>query len=142
MADDTQQRFEIFVVSDNVGSIGENPHGLADYYDMLLRNSFGNYRDLLLDVSLHPIMGVYLSHLRNERSDPSRGRFPDENYAREIMQLFSIGLFELNVDGTLQLDGDGKPIPTYDNDDITEMAKVEMEPRMEGRQMLMVLAPK
>jgi uncharacterized protein (DUF1800 family) len=115
---------EIFVVSDNVGAIGDNPIGLANYYDMLLEHAFGNFGDLLYDVSLHPIMGVYLSHLGNERSDLSRGRFPDENYAREIMQLFSIGLFELNLDGTLQLDGDGKPIPTYDNDDITELAKV------------------
>jgi uncharacterized protein (DUF1800 family) len=115
---------EIYVVSDNVSAIGDNPLGLANYYDMLLEHAFGNFRDLLRDVSLHPIMGVYLSHLRNERSDPSRGRFPDENYAREIMQLFSIGLLELNLDGTLQLDGSGDGIPTYDNDDITEMAKI------------------
>jgi len=115
---------ELFVVSDDVEAIGGNPIGLANYYDMLLENSFGNYRDLLLDVSLHPMMGVYLSHLKNQKSDPSRGRFPDENYAREVMQLFSIGLFELNLDGTLQLDGGGKPIPTYDNDDITEFAKI------------------
>jgi uncharacterized protein (DUF1800 family) len=115
---------EIFVVSDNVGAIQDNPHGLANYYDMLLDNSFGNYRDLLHDLAMHPIMGVYLSHLRNERSDPAQGRYPDENFAREIMQLFSIGLFELNIDGTLQLDGSGNPIPTYDNDDITEMAKI------------------
>ena len=115
---------ELFVVSDNFGAVGDNPVGLANYYDMLLDNSFGNYRDLLRDVSLHPIMGVYLSHLRNERTDPARGRYPDENYAREIQQLFSIGLFQLNIDGTLQLDAEGKPIPTYDNDDITEFAKV------------------
>jgi len=115
---------EIFVVSDGVDALADNPIGLANYYDMLLEHSFGNYRDLLRDVSLHPVMGVYLSHLRNERSDPARGRYPDENYAREIMQLFSVGLFELNLDGTLQLDAGGKPIPTYDNDDITEMAKI------------------
>ena len=59
---------------------------------MLLAHAFGNYRDLLLDVTLHPVMGVYLSHLNNDRADPASGRFPDENYAREIMQLFSIGL--------------------------------------------------
>src|SRR5262245_52179795 len=80
---------EIFVVSDNLSEIGENPRALADYYDTLLRDAFGNYRDLLRDVTLHPVMGVYLSHLRNEKSDPSIGRFPDENYAREVMQLFS-----------------------------------------------------
>lgn len=115
---------EHFVVSDNLGTIRDNPQGLANYYDMLLQNAFGNYRDLLLDVSLHPIMGVYLSHLRNERSNPAIGRFPDENYAREIMQLFSIGLFELNPDGSLRLNGAGNPIPTYDNGDITELAKI------------------
>ncbi|HKQ61372.1 MAG TPA: DUF1800 family protein [Candidatus Polarisedimenticolaceae bacterium] len=113
---------EIFVVSDNLGEISENPRGLANYYDTLLRDAFGNYRDLLRDVTLHPIMGVYLSHLRNERS--SGGRFPDENYAREVMQLFSIGLFRLHPDGSYVLDGQGRPIPTYDNDDITEFAKI------------------
>jgi uncharacterized protein (DUF1800 family) len=115
---------EHFVVSDNADALGNNPVGLANYYDMLLRNSFGNYRDLLRDVSLHPVMGAYLSHLRNEKSDASRGRFPDENYAREIMQLFSIGLFLLRPDGTFVVDGAGEPIPTYDNGDITELAKV------------------
>jgi uncharacterized protein (DUF1800 family) len=115
---------EIFVVSDEMDTVGQNPLGLASYYDMLLENAFGNYRDLLLDVSLHPIMGIYLSHLRNQRSNPAQGLFPDENYAREIMQLFSIGLFELRPDGTERLDGAGQPIPTYTNDDITELAKI------------------
>jgi uncharacterized protein (DUF1800 family) len=113
---------EHFVVSDDLGDIRDNPHGLANYYDMLLENSFGNYRDLLYDVTLHPMMGVYLSHLRNEKS--GSGRFPDENYAREIMQLFSIGLFELNGDGSFVLDGRGESIPTYDNSDITEFARI------------------
>jgi uncharacterized protein (DUF1800 family) len=115
---------EIFVVSDNQDAVASNTIGAANYYDMLLRNSFGNYRDLLHDISLHPIMGAYLSHLRNDRSDPRVGRYPDENYAREIMQLFSIGLYRLKPDGTLLKDGLGRPIPTYDNDDITELAKV------------------
>jgi uncharacterized protein (DUF1800 family) len=115
---------EIFVVSDNADAVASNPAGAANYYDMLLRNAFGNYRDLLLEVSLHPMMGAYLSHLRNDKSDPRSGRYPDENYAREIMQLFSIGLFQLKPDGTLLKDGHGLPIPTYDNDDITELAKI------------------
>ncbi|HXV78213.1 MAG TPA: DUF1800 domain-containing protein [Candidatus Polarisedimenticolaceae bacterium] len=115
---------EIFVVSDNTEAIRDTPIGMANYYDMLLDNAFGNFRELLLDVSLHPIMGVYLSHLRNDRSDPSGGRFPDENYAREVMQLFSVGLFELRPDGTQYTDGDGEPVPTYDNSDITEFAKI------------------
>jgi uncharacterized protein (DUF1800 family) len=115
---------EIFVVSDNNDAVAGNPIGAANYYDMLLRNAFGNYKDLLRDVSLHPLMGAYLSHLRNDKSDPRSGRFPDENYAREVMQLFSIGLCQLKPDGTLQKDGQGRPIPTYDNDDITELAKI------------------
>ena len=113
---------EILVVSDSNSAVRDTPVGLANYYDMLLSHSFGNYRDLLHDVALHPLMGVYLSHLRNYRTSP--GRFPDENFAREIMQLFSIGLFEMRPDGALLLDGAGQPIPTYDIDDITELAKV------------------
>lgn len=113
---------EILVVSDQNDAVGSTPQGLASYYDVLLDHAFGNYRDLLLDVAKHPVMGAYLSHLRNERSSP--GRFPDENFAREIMQLFSIGLYQLNADGTLLLDGRGQPIPTYDNGDITEFAKI------------------
>ena len=115
---------EIFVVSDNQGDVDGNPIGAANYYDTLLKNAFGNYRDLLRDVSVHPMMGAYLSHLRNDKSDPRSGRYPDENYAREVMQLFSIGLFQLKIDGTLVKDGRNRPIPTYTNDDITEMAKI------------------
>ena len=77
---------EHFVVSDDLGAIRDNPQGLANYYDRLLEGSFGNFRDLLMDVTLHPMMGIYLSHLKNEKT--ANGRFPDENYAREIMQLF------------------------------------------------------
>jgi uncharacterized protein (DUF1800 family) len=113
---------ELFVVSDNLEQVGNNPQGLADYYDMLLDNAFGNYRDLLLDVTRHPVMGAYLSHLRNAKT--GAGRFPDENYAREVMQLFSIGLYLLHPDGTHVLDGAGQPIPTYDIEDITEFAKI------------------
>lgn len=115
---------EIFVVSDNVDDLIVNPYALSDYYDTLLANAFGNFRDLLRDVSLHPAMGIYLSHVNNRRSDPANNIFPDENYAREVMQLFSIGLFELNIDGSLQLDNNGDPIPTYSNVEIREFAKV------------------
>nr|MDJ0939096.1 DUF1800 family protein [Woeseiaceae bacterium] len=115
---------EIFVVSDNVDTLQIFPSALAGYYDMLLNNSFGNFRDLLYDVSMHPAMGIYLSHVNNRRSDPANNTFPDENYAREVMQLFSIGLFELNIDGSLRLDGNGDPIPTYSNDEIREFAKI------------------
>lgn len=115
---------EIFVISERFDRLFRSPDGRASYYDVLLRNAFGNYRDLLMDVTRHPAMGMYLSHLNNRKSDPAIGRFPDENYAREVMQLFSIGLFELNVDGSRKLDAEGRPIPTYDNDDITEFAKI------------------
>ncbi len=115
---------EIFVIGRTVEEIGENPIALATFYDMLLNNSFGNFRDLLLDVTLNPSMGIYLSHFGNAKADPEKGTYPDENYAREVMQLFSIGLFELNADGSRKLDGNGNPIATYDNDDIREFAKV------------------
>jgi uncharacterized protein (DUF1800 family) len=115
---------EIFVVSELMPLLYGHPQAIASFYDLLLEHSFGSYEELLLAVTLHPAMGAYLSHLNNDRSDSSLGRFPDENYAREIMQLFSIGLFELKPDGTPRLDTNGDPIPTYDNGDVTEMAKV------------------
>ena len=98
--------------------------GISNYYDMLLHNAFGNFRDILEDVSFHPSMGYYLTHMNNSKSFPEDNIFPDENYAREIMQLFTIGLFMLNQDGTRQLDSEGNFIPTYDNDDINELARV------------------
>lgn len=115
---------EIYVVSD--ATLAQRPanDGMANYYDVLLRNAFGNCRDLLMEVTMHPIMGTYLSHLKNRKANPSINRFPDENYAREIMQLFSIGLFQLNQDGTRRKDSEGEDIPTYDNDDITNLARV------------------
>lgn len=115
---------QIFVVSDNVDDIFINPLGLSSYYDTLLTHAFGNYRDLLRAVTLHPVMGIYLSHVNNARSNPAANTFPDENYAREVMQLFSIGLFELNPDGSPRLDGIGVPIPTYDNADIRAFAAI------------------
>ncbi len=115
---------EIFVISDLVDLLFINPDSVASYYDMLLDNAFGSFEELLLDVTLHPSMGVYLSHLYNDKADPVIGRYPDENYAREVMQLFSIGLFELNPNGSLMLDDEGEPIATYSNAEITEFAKV------------------
>ena len=115
---------QILVTSDNVDTLLVFPYALSTYYDILITHALGNYRDLLRDVSLSPAMGVYLSHLNNARSDPNLNRFPDENYAREVMQLFSIGLYELNEDGTRRLNDDGQPIATYDNDDIRELAKI------------------
>ena len=115
---------EIFVISAENSDIYSFGNGVGDWYDLFLRNAFGNFRDLLFEVTMHPIMGTFLSHAGNRRTNLGLGRFPDENYAREIMQLFTIGLFELNEDGSFQLDGNGEPIPTYDNTQITEFAKI------------------
>ncbi|MEM7603463.1 MAG: DUF1800 family protein, partial [Verrucomicrobiota bacterium] len=103
-----------------------NSYGIAaaDWYDTVIEHSFGNYRDLLYDIATHPWMGWYLSHLGNRKADPTINRMPDENFAREIMQLFSIGLWQLNMDGTRQLDSSGEPIPTYSNEDIIQLARV------------------
>jgi len=110
---------QIFVADDSEGEFA-----VASYLDTLERHAFGNYRDLLREVSRHPLMGHYLSHIGNQKADAATGRVPDENYAREVMQLFSIGLWELNIDGTRRLDSNGQPIPTYDQDDILNMARV------------------
>lgn len=115
---------QIFVVSLGDGAVAQYPRGVAGYLDMLGENAFGNFRKLIEDVSLHPMMGLYLSHLRNQKADPARGRVPDENYARELMQLFTIGLHELNQDGTIRLDGRNEPIETYTNDDVSGLARV------------------
>ena len=96
----------------------------GNYYDMLNGNSFGNYQTLLTDVTLNMNMGLFLSHYNNRKADPTANTRPDENYAREIMQLFSIGLWELNPDGTRRYDSNGQFIPSYTNEDIKEFAKV------------------
>jgi uncharacterized protein (DUF1800 family) len=114
---------QILVIGDDPFGNGHT-EGITNYYDMLVNGAFGNFRTLLENVSLNPIMGIYLSSLRNAKADPVAGTYPDENYAREVMQLFSVGLVLLQPDGTLKLDGDGLPIPSYTNTTITEMAKV------------------
>jgi len=114
---------EILVVSFN-SILESHADGVASYYDVLSRNALGDFESLLYEVTLHPAMGGYLSHYNNPLNIDSLNIHPDENYAREIMQLFSIGLYELNIDGTPVLDGDGQRIPTYDNDDIKEFAKI------------------
>ena len=114
---------EIFVVS-QVGALNGRVYSTTSYYDLLVENAFGNYRDLIEKVTLHPAMGVYLSMLSNERPDPVNNIRPDENYARELMQLFSIGLIELNQDGTPKLDAQNQPVPTYDQEVIQGFAHV------------------
>ncbi|MCB0629201.1 MAG: DUF1800 family protein [Saprospiraceae bacterium] len=115
---------QVMVISLQVQQIGINGYEASTYYDIFYDGAFGNYRDILEKVTLHPMMGVYLSHFRNAQANYTRNTYPDENYAREIMQLFTIGLVQLNLDGTPKLDSEGKEIPTYDNDDIREIAKV------------------
>ena len=115
---------QMFVVSLADGAVAQHPRGVAGYLDMLGENAFGNFRKLIEDVSLHPMMGLYLSHLRNQKADPARGRVPDENYARELMQLFTIGLHELHQDGSVRLDGRNEPIETYTNEDVSGLARV------------------
>lgn len=115
---------QIFVISNVNSSIDGVVGAHASYLDMLSRNAFGNFRQLLEQVATHPAMGHYLSHFRNEREDPVTGRIPDENFAREVMQLFSIGLWQLNPDGSRQRDANGNFIPTYGQADVSGLARV------------------
>jgi len=116
---------QILVVDFSSGTVvGANPELQAHYYDFFMGTADRTYRDILEDVAYSPVMGWYLSHLKNRKADPEINRFPDENFAREIMQLFTVGLWELEIDGTRKLDESGNQIPTYDNNEITEMARV------------------
>ncbi len=114
---------QIFVISMLGDGVGDNPRAVAHWLDMLGTEGLGNYRQLLETVSRHPLMGRYLSHMRNQRADPRTGRVPDENYAREVMQLFSIGLVALNEDGSART-LNGQMQETYGPADISGMAQV------------------
>lgn len=114
---------EIMVIS-KYGSLINYPDSRMSYYDVLVKNAFSNFETLLQEVTYHPAMGKYLSYLGNSKEDTVKGIHPDENYAREVMQLFTIGLYELNTDGSKKTDSAGNSIPTYTQDDITAMAKV------------------
>lgn len=113
---------QIFVISLSADVV--DVRGAASYYDMLTANAFVNYRTLLENVTLHPMMGRYLTYLANQKEDAAGTRTPDENYAREVMQLMSIGLSQLNTDGTPKLDINGRPLPAYNQADISGLAKV------------------
>lgn len=118
---------EILVISEADQTILDRHYGCANYWDMLAAGAFGKYRTLLEQVTYSPMMGFYLSHMANRATYDAGGGLivsPDENYAREIMQLFSIGLVLRHPDGSLVLDAAGLPIPTYDQTDITELARV------------------
>jgi uncharacterized protein (DUF1800 family) len=115
---------EIMVVSANGNDMYEHPEAMAAYWDVLTQDAFGTYRQLLEDVTLNPAMGDFLDMVHNDKPNPARNTEPNENYAREVMQLFSIGLYKLNPDGSRQLDGSGMPIPTYDQDVVEGYAHV------------------
>ncbi|WP_256198962.1 DUF1800 family protein [Verrucomicrobium spinosum] len=113
---------EIVVVAETDLNIRSIHYGMANYWDLLAGNAFSRYRKVLGDVTQNPMMAHYLSYLKNARA--SGNILPDENYAREVMQLFSVGLVNRHLDGTLKLGNDGLPLPTYDQNDIREMARV------------------
>ncbi|MDA0813213.1 MAG: DUF1800 family protein [Verrucomicrobia bacterium] len=115
---------QLIVVSRQDDRLSKAPQGITSYYDVLVKNGLGNFRDVLFEIAMHPVMGVYLSHIGNQKSQSEINQFPDENFTREVMQLFSIGLWELAPDGQRLLDADGEPIPSYTNDTITQLARV------------------
>lgn len=126
-ADDQVRQRMAFALSQIVvySDAANNDQLMRGYYqDILIRNALGNYRELLDEVTYSPAMAEWLTYLRNRKGDPNTGRMPDENYAREILQLFSIGLVELNLDGTPRLNAQGQQIETYTNDDIIGLARV------------------
>ena len=114
---------ELFVISDRDYVLSNSQYSISQYYDLLAQLGLGNFRTLLETVTLHPTMGVFLSMIGNEKADPSRNVRPDENFAREVLQLFTIGLHELDASGVVRNQG-GQPIPTYDQTTIEEFARV------------------
>ena len=112
---------QIFVVS---GVKITQPSYMVPYLNILLKDAFGNYRDLLKDITLNPAMGHYLDMVNNDKTNTAGTINPNENYAREVMQLFTIGLNWLNPDGTLIFDHQNQPIPTYNQDTVEGFAHV------------------
>ncbi|MDT7513509.1 DUF1800 domain-containing protein [Rhodoferax mekongensis] len=115
---------EILVVSLAGLDFSWRSHGIARYWDILVTHAFGNFRDLLEAITLNPAMGYYLNTKGNLKENAATGRQPDENYAREVMQLFTVGLNLLNSDGTLKLDTNGKAQETYTASDVSNLARV------------------
>ncbi|MBI5260111.1 MAG: DUF1800 domain-containing protein [Burkholderiales bacterium] len=115
---------EIFVVGFDGVNGPYKQFQLAGFWDLLSANAFGNFRTLLEQVTLNPAMGGYLNTAGNQKEDAATGRLPDENYAREVMQLFTIGLYELNPDGTPKLGANGQPIESYTQDTVSQLARV------------------
>ncbi len=113
---------QIFVVGLEGSIHPQNTEKWLKYYDIFVRHAFGNFIHILREITYSPHMGYYLTFENNKKQDGDK--FPDENYAREIMQLFTIGLWELNQDGTYKTDVDGNLIPTYSNENIENFARV------------------
>ncbi len=113
---------QIFVVSSH--GVGRKYPELTNYYDILVKHAFGNFRDLLEEVTLSPIMGKYLSLEGSKKANPEKNTFPDENYAREVMQLFTLGLWKLKRNGSPRVNPQGKKIPVYSQFDVEELARV------------------
>jgi uncharacterized protein (DUF1800 family) len=114
---------EFFVVSLQGGSYTWQSFGTAHWWDLLCRNAFGNYRQLLEDVTLNAAMGTYLN-VKGNKGENGAGRVPDENYAREVMQLFTIGLYQLNLNGTEKKDANNQKIDSYTQSDVSNLARV------------------
>jgi uncharacterized protein (DUF1800 family) len=115
---------QIMVISDNDSGVANGLEGSSSYWDMLARNAFGNFKNLMMDVTRHPMMGRFLTHYKNRKADTTAGTQPDENYGREVMQLFTIGLYMLNQDGSYVTDSTGRPLETYTNENISQFARV------------------
>ncbi|CAM9980850.1 unnamed protein product, partial [Chrysoparadoxa australica] len=115
---------QILVVSDSTGPLRDQPEAMAYYQDILIEHAFGNYRDLLEAVTYSPAMGSYLTYIGSKKANPNSGRMPDENYARELLQLFTLGVVEIDSGGEIVTGGDGQPIELFDNTDITGLARV------------------
>ena len=115
---------EIFVVSLSGLNVNWRSHVIAAWWDLLVANAFGNFRTLLDDVTLNASMGLYLNSKGNMKEDAATGRQPDENYGREVMQLFTLGLYLLNIDGTEKRDANGNRIETYTQSDTSNIARV------------------
>ena len=111
---------QILVISNIAPDI--KPYAMSSYMDLLNRNAFGNYRTLLGEVTLHPAMGYYLNMIESEKDDTAKGIHPNENYAREVLQLFSIGLAELNTDGSAKIGANGKPVPSFGEEQVKGFA--------------------
>jgi uncharacterized protein (DUF1800 family) len=104
------------------GVVVSQPYGMGPYQQIFLDDAFGNFEDILTHVTLSPVMGAYLNMVNNDK--PANGVAPNENYARELMQLFSIGVWELNSNGTPMTDADGNPIASYGQDTVEGLAHI------------------